>query len=200
MARDVITLITRDHRELEEMVDRLAKEPEGRERLVGEVAARFAAHGAAEEEHVYPVVVRAAAGVAGDRAGAGAVVPEAEGGGADVVRGAREHRVAGEVLGRLCACDPSSPGFDDLLHEFVDVVVRHVREEETRVLPALRAVVDPAGLERLGEGFERTRVAWLRRSREDAAGRGGGSGAPRPRAGEGASAAEERGARGRPRG
>ncbi|MFC4561741.1 hemerythrin domain-containing protein [Nocardiopsis mangrovi] len=145
MARNLITLITRDHRELERMFHPLGREPEKRERLVREVAARFVAHGNAAEEYLYPVA-------------------EHEAGEVEGVRGcAAEHHKAEEILERLSATDCGSPLFDDRLHELVDVVRRHVRQEEDEILPALAKVVSTERLEELGAAFDRMRQEEVRR-------------------------------------
>jgi hemerythrin superfamily protein len=58
MAKDVISLITADHREVESLFERLKREPENRPALLTELSAVFIAHSRGEEDRVYPEIVK----------------------------------------------------------------------------------------------------------------------------------------------
>ncbi|KOX11679.1 hemerythrin domain-containing protein [Nocardiopsis sp. NRRL B-16309] len=143
MAEDAITLITRDHREMERLFDRLETERDQRPRLLDEVEAMLIAHSRAEEDEVYPVVVR----TTGE-------VPQ-------VRHSAEEHQEAEELLGRLRDCEPDSDTFDERLREFVDAVKHHVEEEESEILPALKRAVGQKRVTELGTAFSRRRAEEL---------------------------------------
>ncbi|GAA3753981.1 hemerythrin superfamily protein [Spinactinospora alkalitolerans] len=145
MARDAITLIKQDHRDMEEMFDRLSRNRDERSRLLPEMAARFLAHSRAEEQQVYPVVAREA----GERK--------------EVHHGAEEHHEAEAMLRRLQETDPGSAQFDDRLKEFVDAVKHHIEEEESEVLPGLADAVGKDRLKELGDAFDRMRQEEVRR-------------------------------------
>lgn len=136
MAEDAVTLITRDHREMERLFEKLRKRGPERERLCQQVVALLQAHSRAEEEHVYPAVVQAAPGEKGE-----------------VHHGKEEHEQAERLAHRLLRQDPDSPEFDRVLAELVEAIEHHVREEETEVLPTLAEAVGRERLLELGRLF-----------------------------------------------
>lgn len=144
MATDVISLIMNDHRLMEELFERLQTGEGDREALIKEIEARLLAHARAEEQEVYPAVALA-------------VPAERE----EVDHGYDEHQETERLVHQVHDL-VDSPGFDQVLRKFITAVERHVEEEETEVLPALRETVDEDTLERLGEAFERVRDEVLR--------------------------------------
>src|SRR5918995_6224080 len=56
MESDAVTLITNDHRALEELFTQLQAGTGDRRALVAEVAVRLTPHSRAEEQHVYPAI------------------------------------------------------------------------------------------------------------------------------------------------
>ncbi|MCP2262503.1 Rho termination factor, N-terminal domain [Streptoalloteichus tenebrarius] len=141
MAEDAITLITRDHRAMEELFERLRTDVERRPELLRELGAMLIAHSRAEEEHVYPEVVRAA--------------PEERG---EVHHGQEEHEEAERILHQLEQTDPASDEFADVLGELVEAIEHHVEEEENEVLPALAEAVGKKRLRELGKVFQERRA------------------------------------------
>nr|WP_281388844.1 hemerythrin domain-containing protein [Nocardiopsis algeriensis] len=137
-------MITREHREMERMFQRLETNRAERSHVLGKVETMFLAHSRAEEEEVYPVIAREAG--------------EKE----EAHHGAEEHHEAERLLARLKECDPDSEEFDQRLKEFVDAVNHHVEEEESDVLPALKQVADDARLRELGRVFEERRAQEIR--------------------------------------
>lgn len=145
MADDAITLITQDHRRMEELFDRLQSEPDQRPRLLDEIEAVLTAHSRAEEDEVYPATAEAA--------------DEED----QVQHSTEEHHEAEELLRRLKDCDPNSEEFEDRRQEFVDAVKHHVDEEESEILPALERAVSQKRVKELGEAFSRRREEELKR-------------------------------------
>lgn len=142
---DAITLITRDHREMEKLFDRLEKERDQRPQLLKKVAAMLTAHSRAEEAEVYP----AAATEAQERD--------------EIEHASQEHEDAERLLHELESLDPDSEEFDATLREFVGMIKEHVEEEETEILPTLRDAVDEQRLEELGREFTERREQELAR-------------------------------------
>ncbi|MBP2477391.1 hemerythrin superfamily protein [Crossiella equi] len=138
MDRDAVSLIKADHRVLEGLFDQVKKaDGEQRKALLAEVKARLDAHSRAEEEYVYPALIKADPGERGE-----------------VHHGAEEHLEADELLGKAIK---ATGDFDARFQEFVDAVSHHVEEEEQDLLPALREAVPAAELRRLGDQFDRAR-------------------------------------------
>jgi len=139
MASDAVTLITNDHRRMEQLFDRLRSGHGDRQQLLDECAARLTAHSHAEEQMVYPEL--ATAGPA--------------------LHGADEHHSAERMLHDLQRVSPEGPDFDDLLEDFAAAVEHHIEEEETELLPALRDAVTAERLIEIGAGFEAVRIQEL---------------------------------------
>lgn len=144
MGSDAVTAIKNDHRRMEQLFERMRSEKSARAALLKECVARLSAHSWAEEERVYPALIKAD--------------PPEEG---QVYHGVEEHHEAEELLHKLQQTDLSSAAFDSALEEFVAAVKHHVEEEETEILPALAESVDPARLRQLGDAFEERRLAVL---------------------------------------
>jgi hypothetical protein len=137
---DAVTAITNDHRVLEQLVARLQSGQGDRLRLVAEVDARLRAHSIAEEEHVYPRLVRREP--------------------VEVGHGVDEHDTAELKLAAVWAA-LDGPDFEPAVREFVAAVRMHLRDEEKELLPSLRDAVAPAVLEQLGADFEERRIGEL---------------------------------------
>jgi len=140
MPDDVVDLIMADHRQVEELFDRMQREPDQRPMLVPVVSTLLIAHSRAEEAEVYPV--------ARDEAG------ESD----DVAHSQEEHAQAEEILERLKRLDHQSPEFDSTLEELIEAITHHVQEEESSVLPGMRKSLSTQRLTELGEAFIRSRA------------------------------------------
>jgi hemerythrin-like domain-containing protein len=126
--RDVVDVLTADHREF----DRIFTELEGlrhrtgsdvlkrKRELVDEVTIGLVKHSVAEETQVYPRVEKQV-----DK-------EEAE-------HSKEEHAEAEETMKRLERMDPDDPGFDDAVKELIDEIRHHVQHEESRMFTELRA-------------------------------------------------------------
>ncbi|ADB30639.1 Hemerythrin HHE cation binding domain protein [Kribbella flavida DSM 17836] len=143
MAGDVVDLIMQDHREVERLFDELKDNPETRRNLVPVLTTLLTAHSRAEEAEVYP----AAASEAG----------EAD----DVAHSQEEHVEADELLEKLAGTDPESAQFDKVLQDLIDAVTHHVEEEESKVLPGLRANLSAERLAELADAFATSREKHL---------------------------------------
>ncbi|MEU4191934.1 hemerythrin domain-containing protein [Kribbella sp. NPDC026611] len=143
MSMDVVDLIMQDHREVERLFDELKENPEKRPTLLPVLTTLLTAHSRAEEAEVYPV----AASEAGEKE--------------DVSHSQQEHIEADQLLAKLAGTDPESPDFDKVLQNLIDAVSHHVDEEESKVLPGMKAHLSEERRSELGEAFVASRKQHL---------------------------------------
>jgi hemerythrin-like domain-containing protein len=141
--RDVIEVLTHDHREVEQMFAELETlrgatgEAEKRRRkdLVDQATIELVRHSVAEEAEVYPAVK--------EKVDAG----EAE-------RAKHEHAEAEETMKRLERLDPDDASFDQELATLMREIREHVAEEEGQMFPHMRQVFSQQELVELGAKVE----------------------------------------------
>jgi hemerythrin superfamily protein len=141
--RDVIEVLSADHREVEAMFveletlmqTRRGTDDELRKDLVDQVTIELVRHAVAEEVAVYPAVK--------DKVSA----EEAE-------RAKREHAEAEETLKRLEGLDPDDAGFEQELRKLMSEIRQHVTEEEGEMFPRMREVMTQEELVDLGGRVE----------------------------------------------
>jgi hemerythrin superfamily protein len=141
--RDVIEILSTDHREVEAlfteletlMQTRSGSDDELRKDLVDQVTIELVRHAVAEEVAVYPVVK--------DKVSA----DEAE-------RAKREHAEAEETMKRLENLDPNDDTFDGELRKLMSEIRTHVAEEEGEMFPRMREVMTEQELIDLGARVE----------------------------------------------
>jgi hypothetical protein len=143
MPADVVDLIMQDHREVERLFDELKQNPDKRPNLLPVLTTLLTAHSRAEEAEVYPV----AAAEAGEKE--------------EISHSQQEHIEADQLLAKLAKTDPDSPDFDKALQNLVDAVSHHVEEEETKVLPGMRAGLSDERRAQLGAAFVASRKQHL---------------------------------------
>ena len=125
--RDVVDLLTADHREFEAIFQQLeallgrtgAEDLERKRRLVDEVTIGLVKHSVAEETQVYPRVEKQV-----DQ-------EEAE-------HSKHEHAEAEETMKRLERMDPDDERFDTEVATLVREIRHHVEHEESRMFTELR--------------------------------------------------------------
>ncbi|MEU9835834.1 hemerythrin domain-containing protein [Streptosporangium sp. NPDC048047] len=145
MARDVISMIIADHRDIRAVLGRLRREPAARPALLVELAARLVAHDRGEEEIVYPEITR--------------VDPrEAE----HALHATAEHQRAEQMILSLLDIAPGAAEFESRLDDLTGVVTRHFAAEEEGILPALAAALPRNRLEELGHAFARLTAEEIR--------------------------------------
>lgn len=141
--RDVIEVLTHDHREVEEMFGELealkgATSEEALKRrkdLADQVTIELVRHSVAEEVLVYPEVEQKIS------------EEEAE-------HGRREHAEAEETLKRLEKLDADDPAFDDELTTLMEEIRHHIEEEEGTTFAHMRQKLDQEELVKLGGRVE----------------------------------------------
>jgi Hemerythrin HHE cation binding domain len=136
--RDVISVLTHDHREVEELFGKLkGTTPDDglvRRELIDQVIVELVGHSVAEEMYLYPATRE---NLPGD-------------GEVDAKEIADLSRVE-STLKALEETDADTEEFSYLLAELIDGVRLHVREEEERLFPALAGRLSPAELTELGD-------------------------------------------------
>jgi hypothetical protein len=144
-AGDVVELILDDHRLFESLMRQLRDETQDRAAARDALAAVLVAHSEAEEQHVYPSLVRQDA-IESD----------------DARHGAHEHDEANAaLLALLEVADTESPEFGDAVEELTKALAHHLDEEEREILnPARTEVADEVRAE-LGENYARERARQL---------------------------------------
>jgi hemerythrin superfamily protein len=139
---DVVDLILNDHRELERLFDTLQRDPATRLTLVPVMVSLLTAHSRAEEAEVYPAAVEAGATK-------------------DVEHSQKEHLEADQLAKEVSEADVESPDFEEKLDKLIHAVKHHVGEEESTVLPEMRAGLDADRLDELARRFLASREEHL---------------------------------------
>jgi hemerythrin superfamily protein len=139
---DAISLLTDDHRAVEELFGRYEQtdDPQERTRIAHEVVHELAVHGEIEELLFYPAIRDAIAD--GDSAADEAI---------------HEHVEIKETLNDLDRMSADDEGFDAKMRELMAEVRHHVEEEEADVFPRFREAVSAEDLERLGGALRRAK-------------------------------------------
>ena len=141
--RDVVDVLTADHREFDRIFTELEglrgrSEPEALRRkreLVDEVTIGLVKHSVAEETQVYPRVEKQV-----DK-------DEAE-------HSKEEHSEAEETMKRLEKMDADDPEFDGAVAELIREIRHHVEHEESRMFTELRASFSRTELVEMAEKVE----------------------------------------------
>jgi hemerythrin superfamily protein len=128
-ARDVISLLIQDHREVDELLVRLEEladdEPGAEARTVaGQVVVDLTGHWAAEQRYLYPLVR--------ERVPRGVALAE---------RDTAEQAESEDDLRALDLLDPAEHEFWGRVAVLADRVRAHVRDEECELFPLVRDVV-----------------------------------------------------------
>jgi hemerythrin superfamily protein len=141
--RDVIEVLSHDHREVEQMFAELEQlrgstddvARRHRRELVDSVTIELVRHSVAEETQVYPRVQEKVSAAEAERA-------------------EHEHAEAEETLKRLEGLDPEGPAFDQELTPLMREIREHVAEEEGQLFPHMRTIVSEDELVEMAEKVE----------------------------------------------
>ncbi|MEU8346175.1 hemerythrin domain-containing protein [Spirillospora sp. NPDC048832] len=134
--RDVIEVLTHDHREVEEMFEELsaATDPAERRRITDDVTIELVRHSVAEEQYLYPAVRQFVPG--GDELADKEIADHAE---------------VERVLKELEQADTENSSFTTLVRRLIDDVSAHVQDEENNLFPRLADNAGPDELLTLGD-------------------------------------------------
>ncbi|WP_316529359.1 hemerythrin domain-containing protein [Kitasatospora brasiliensis] len=134
---NVIAELTADHREVEELFDKVEAIPPGdprRRKVVDEFTIELVRHSVAEEEYLYPAVRE--------------YVP---GGGALADKELADHAAVERLLKELEGMEATDVRFDGLVGRVVSEVKQHVADEERNLFPALGGACSAEELDSLGD-------------------------------------------------
>lgn len=139
---DMIDILVEDHREVEDLFQRLEQPADAQRRsdLLNAAIAELVRHSVAEEQYLYPVTREVLSD--GDQI-------------AD--REIEEHSEAEEMMKRLEGMEPSEPDFDPTLRELMSEVRDHIADEEGNLFPRLRQSCSQEQLADLGKKIERAK-------------------------------------------
>ncbi|MBB1056846.1 hemerythrin domain-containing protein [Dietzia cercidiphylli] len=137
--KDVVDILTADHREMIGLIEMIEEttDPKERRSLADSVIAEVTRHSVAEELFVYPVYERE--------------VPD---GGDEVEHDKEEHQEIEEVMKELEGLDSESAEFIATVKRFKELLDHHADDEESDQFPKLRAAVSAEDLLDLGRKVE----------------------------------------------
>jgi hemerythrin superfamily protein len=133
---DLISVITSDHREVEQMFTELETgggSPQRRRDLADHVITELVRHSVAEEMYMYPAARRYLDG--GDELADHEI---------------EEHAEAEEVMKQLEGVPADDPRFNVLLGDLMNTIRHHIEDEERDLLPKLREACSEDDLRDLG--------------------------------------------------
>jgi hemerythrin superfamily protein len=149
---DAITLLTRDHREVETLFKQFDKLTEraqkSMKKIVNKIIRELAIHSAVEEMLFYPAI-RTAGLKADTRAGEAA---------SDLVlESLEEHHIVKWTLSELEKMDPDDERYCAKVEVLIESVRHHIEEEEGDLFPKARKLLGQEMLEELGKRMEKAK-------------------------------------------
>lgn len=149
---DAISLLTRDHREVEQLfkqfeklTDRAAR---SKKKIVLKVIRELAIHAAVEEMLFYPAV---------RTAGLKADTRKGEEAADTVLESLEEHHIVKWTLSELEKLEPGAERFEAKMKVLMENVRHHVEEEENELFPNVRRLLGAKALEELGARMEKAK-------------------------------------------
>jgi hemerythrin superfamily protein len=136
---DVVELIERDHREVEQLFSEFKTSHDAN--VATKICDELTKHTHGEEEAVYPIVA--------DKVDDGAkLAREAE----------TEHKEARQLIGRV-RNTTDEEHLVDLMQQLEQAIQHHVSEEEDEMLPKARQAISADELDKMGRSFEAAKDA-----------------------------------------
>jgi hemerythrin superfamily protein len=143
---DVVTRITKDHRELEEMIGKVTSgKGEDQRGAFERLCMTLLAHEHAEEQKVYPELSKVSEGQAKEK----------------VHHATEEQHQTELMVQQLREMGPEAKEFRAMFDKMAKAVRQHMTEEENELLPRLAEAVDAERLGELGRVFAEARDAEL---------------------------------------
>ncbi|OKK04397.1 hemerythrin [Streptomyces sp. CB03234] len=134
---DVVTELTNDHEEVEELFSTIEELPSGdsrRKQYADQVTMELVRHSVAEEAYLYPAVRK-----------------HVPGGDALAEKELADHAAAERIMKELEGCDAGDPQFDVLMNRLMTEIRSHITDEENNLFPRLRDACSPEALDELGD-------------------------------------------------
>lgn len=141
-SQDVVDILTLDHREMEELLDRIQRSPDAEQRrdLTDTLIAEVMRHSVAEEMYVYPVMEKR--------------IPDGE---EEAEHDREEHDEIVQVMKQLEDADAAEPAFMDCVHKLDELLRHHAKDEEVDQFPKLRQRIPGETLVELGRKVEKAK-------------------------------------------
>lgn len=141
---DVLTILKKDHREVKEMFDQLEELGEradaARAKLFAKIDQALTVHVDGEERYFYPVLKERSKARSEERD--------------DVIEGFEEHAIAKQLIKELEGLPPSDESYKAKLSVLREGVLHHIKDEEGKIWPIAREVLDRDEMEEIGEQIE----------------------------------------------
>jgi hemerythrin superfamily protein len=140
---DLVTVITKDHREVEAIFAELESgniSTKQRRDLADHMTAELVRHAVAEEMYMYPAIREHLPD--GDKLADHEI---------------EEHGEVEKLLQDLDGMDAADPKFDEILTKLIADVRHHVQEEESDILPKLQTACGADRMRELGEQVQRAK-------------------------------------------
>lgn len=153
MATDAINLVTKDHREAEQLFTALKEGRGDRAQLLETLRVELLAHAKTEEAVLYPFLRQA--------------LPDLDD---QVDEGTDDHHQVEDLLQQLASLAPDDDEVGPLVERIEAAMLEHVDEEENEVLPSLEEAVSEDELTELGESFSQKKTELLAQLRESSGG------------------------------
>jgi len=137
--RDVVEVLTVDHREATALIDQILSTaaPEDRRDLADTLISELVRHSVAEEMYVYPAIKQH--------------LPNGE----EAVRhDQEEHKALEKTMKELEGVDPAQPRFEQVVRELQTTLRDHIADEEAGQFPEVRARVPLADLVTMADKVE----------------------------------------------
>lgn len=143
MAKDVIELLVKDHREAEELIEKIegTTDTATRQQLAQTLVEELMRHAKAEEQVMYPAAREAL-----------------EDGAERIAEAKEEHQQVEGLLARLEKLDPGDAAFDETVTELRTAIEHHVEEEEGELFPEFEDRVERDRRTEMGRQFEEAKT------------------------------------------
>jgi hemerythrin superfamily protein len=149
---DAITVLQRDHQEVERLFRQFEKLTErahrSKQKIVMKLIRELAIHAAVEETLFYPAVRTAALK---------ATVRTLKEAADTVLESLEEHHVVKWTLSELEKMKPEDERYDAKMKVLMESVRHHVEEEQEELFPKVRRLIDEDLLEQLGERMQKAK-------------------------------------------
>ncbi len=132
---NAIDLLEQQHREAQDLLQKIQQGGAGRARTFGELADALAIHGEIEEKIFYPAVK---------------AKPTEE----VLEHSLEEHQEMKQILTDMLDLKPNDKEFADKCKELEQVVLDHVEDERTQLFPKVQKLMDAQELQRLGNDMQ----------------------------------------------
>jgi hemerythrin superfamily protein len=139
---NAVTLLKRDHRNVERLLERYRVATRGKRAIVAEITRELSAHMAAEEKELYPVLRQAIENGA-------SLMNDAE----------KEHSEARGLLAELPTLEEGSFEMDAKVATLRRAIAHHVSDEEDEIFPKAERSLGDARLNELGARIARAKKA-----------------------------------------